>query len=125
MLLTKAGITAFRSFRKPADLHISPRTTILIGPNDHGKTNVLLAIDKLNPERSYAATDVNHRSKETASNITYHFQFSDAELNIISSSITPLLEKELPALASSAPDTTTTASAQELMQGPTQGSLQT
>ena len=61
MLLTKVGITASRSFRKAAGLQLSPRPIILIGPNDHDKTNVRIAIDKLNPERSYASDDVNHR----------------------------------------------------------------
>src|SRR5580698_1310197 len=64
MLLRAATISGFRSFRKPVEVFFSSRTTVLIGPNDHGKTNVLLAIDKLGAEREFAQQDVNDRISE-------------------------------------------------------------
>ena len=64
MILHAARISGFKSFRKPVDVFFSERTTVLIGPNDHGKTNVLLAIEKLSPDKEFPKEEVNDRIRE-------------------------------------------------------------
>lgn len=61
MLLTKATICGYKSFRKRTELPISDRTTVLIGPNDHGKSNALLAIDCINDGKPFDKDDINDR----------------------------------------------------------------
>jgi hypothetical protein len=81
MFLKSVTMSGFKSFRKRAELPISNRTTVLIGPNDHGKTNALLALEKLNPDKAFEATEVNDRvdGAETAS-IRYKFVLSESEV---------------------------------------------
>jgi hypothetical protein len=94
MLLTEARISGFRSFRRAVDIFFSARTTILIGPNDHGKTNVLLAVDKLSPDKEFAPSDVNDRAGVEAASITFRLSVSDAEIGSVEIGISPLLEQE-------------------------------
>jgi hypothetical protein len=96
MILLAATISGFKSFRKPVEIFFSPRTSVLIGPNDHGKTNVLLAIDKLGADKEFSQKDVNDRLRgEQTAHITYRFQVSEAEIHAIESGIKPLLEQEI------------------------------
>jgi hypothetical protein len=100
MILTAATIAAYKSFRKPVTVYCSDRTTILIGPNDHGKTNVLLAIQKLNPQQEFPRQEVNDRTKENGpSSVTFTLRLTEAERRTISDAVTPLQEKETATLA--------------------------
>jgi predicted ATP-dependent endonuclease of OLD family len=47
MILKTVDINGYKSFRKRVELHIPSKTAVLIGPNNHGKTNALRAIEKL------------------------------------------------------------------------------
>jgi predicted ATP-dependent endonuclease of OLD family len=94
MLLSAATISGFKSFRKPVEILFSGRTSVLIGPNDHGKTNVLLAVERLAPDKQFAREDINDRTNEDAAHITYQFSLSDAELTVIDCGIRGLLEQE-------------------------------
>lgn len=95
MLLSAATISGFKSFRKLVEIFFSDRTSVLIGPNDHGKTNVLLAVERLDPHKQFSRDDINHRTNEDAAHITYHFSLTDAELTPIDRGRRRLLEEEL------------------------------
>lgn len=94
VILKAATISGFKSFRKPVQVYFSERTSILIGPNDHGKTNVLLAIERLGADKEFTREDINHRISAEAAHLTYQFATSDAEIQVIESGIRPLLEQE-------------------------------
>jgi predicted ATP-dependent endonuclease of OLD family len=61
VILKSIVINGYKSFRKKIELPLSQRTSVLIGPNDHGKTNALLAVEKLNPEKPFLKDEVNDR----------------------------------------------------------------
>jgi predicted ATP-dependent endonuclease of OLD family len=53
MRLTRASIEGYRSIRECLHLQFDERTTVILGANDHGKTNVLHALLHLNPEHGF------------------------------------------------------------------------
>ena len=59
MKLIKVVITGFRSIKKTETLLVEDRTTVLIGANDHGKSNILNAIEFLNDAHDFSPDDVN------------------------------------------------------------------
>lgn len=59
MKLTRVRIDGFRSVKEEARLFVDPKVTILIGANDHGKTNLLEAIRSLNGDRPLKQEDEN------------------------------------------------------------------
>jgi len=59
MKLKKVTITGFRSIKKTEILLVEEMVTILIGANDHGKTNILDATEFLNDEKVFVVDDIN------------------------------------------------------------------
>lgn len=59
MRLKKLSITGYRSIKKEEILLLDDKTTVLIGANDHGKSNLLAAIQCLNDEFQIKPTDRN------------------------------------------------------------------
>jgi hypothetical protein len=57
MNLREVQIEGFRSIRARETVKIDPAVTVLIGANDHGKTNILLALASLNDDRPFTDTD--------------------------------------------------------------------
>jgi predicted ATP-dependent endonuclease of OLD family len=57
MRLIKATIEGYRSIKETVDVHLDPRVTIVLGANDHGKSNLLHALRHLNPEEGFDADD--------------------------------------------------------------------
>lgn len=53
MRLTKVSIEGYRSIRERLDFQFDDRTTVILGANDHGKTNVLHALLHLNAEHGF------------------------------------------------------------------------
>ncbi len=51
MKLTTVKIENFRSIKDPIEVYIEDTTTIFLGANDHGKSNLLYAIQKLNADK--------------------------------------------------------------------------
>lgn len=80
MRLSRVRIEGFRSIKRPLELHIDPRTTVLLGPNDHGKTNVLLALTHLQPDKPFVEEDRNWDLPENAHpKVTYHLDLPDVD----------------------------------------------
>src|SRR6202023_553151 len=88
MLLKTVTLAGFKSFRKRTELPLSDRTTVLIGPNDHGKTNALSAIERLNPESKFELAEVNDQfgGKEDAY-LSYTLSVSPSEINALSDQV--------------------------------------
>jgi predicted ATP-dependent endonuclease of OLD family len=59
MKLSKVIISNFKSFKKVEEVIIDDKVTILIGANDHGKSNLLEAILRLNPDKPITQNDTN------------------------------------------------------------------
>src|SRR6266705_3330719 len=84
MIIKTVTLAGFKSFRKRTELPLSDRTTVLIGPNDHGKTNALSAIERLNPESKFELAEVNDRfgGKEDAY-LSYTLSVSPSEIKAL------------------------------------------
>ena len=59
MKLTTVFITGYRSIRDRQNIEIDELVTVLIGANDHGKSNVLHALRALNAEGRFGEDDRN------------------------------------------------------------------
>lgn len=84
MKLRKVTPVDFKSFPPDRTLDVAPRVTILVGPNQAGKTNLLLAMSKLRPEESLTLEDTRHASDRYAEDrlpeIVFEFgDFTDDE----------------------------------------------
>lgn len=87
MYLSSIFISGFRSFkqRDPAKdkmpFLMDEKITVLIGANDHGKTNVLEAIRRLNDDAPITDDDKNWDLEDGQQpRLEWHFVLSDAEL---------------------------------------------
>ena len=101
MRLTRVEIEGYRSIGRKVDIRVERDITILIGANDHGKTNILSAIEHLNPDKQFAPdTDLNwdrvNQSEEFPC-LTFHLQLEESDRAAIAALSTP------PEPASSAP----------------------
>lgn len=85
MKLKKLKIKGFRSVKKEEPLRVDEKITILIGANDHGKSNLLDAILRLNEDTPFVADDKNWdlpSSEKMA--ISWHFKADDAVMQKLS-----------------------------------------
>ncbi|OGD10090.1 hypothetical protein A2397_04610 [Candidatus Amesbacteria bacterium RIFOXYB1_FULL_44_23] len=74
MRLTRVIITGFRSIQKSEEVVLDPRINVLIGANDHGKTNILDAIKCLNDDCPVTEEDRNWDLPVTdAVKVQWHF----------------------------------------------------
>lgn len=79
MKLTKVVISGFKSIKGTESLIIDKRTTIFIGANDHGKSNLLHAILRLNDDTPIAEEDINWDLAEGQKpRIEWHFTIEDS-----------------------------------------------
>jgi len=83
VFLKRVTICGFRSFRKKTDLFLSNRTTVLIGPNDHGKSNALMAINCASNETTFRTVDVNDRPGSEAPFISFMVELTSRDLQKI------------------------------------------
>lgn len=81
MRLTRVEIQGYRSIRSRVDIHVERDVTVLLGPNDHGKTNILSAIEHLNEDKPFHPdTDLNwdlESEQEEFPAVTFHFRLDD------------------------------------------------
>jgi len=85
--LKKVYIKGFRSIRGEQEFHVDDLVTVMIGANDHGKTNILAAIERLNDDEIFSADDRNWDAPEDESTlpiIKWHFDLSDKEIEALS-----------------------------------------
>ncbi len=77
----------FRSVRKKLSLYVESDVTVVLGPNDHGKTNLLAAISFLNEENKLdAESDLNwdlEGEGERFPRLRFHFSLSQQEREIL------------------------------------------
>ncbi len=59
MKLKRVEIEGYRSIRQKICLIVEPNVTVLLGPNDHGKTNLLSALLHLNSDQQFDKDDLN------------------------------------------------------------------
>jgi chromosome segregation ATPase len=59
MRLARVSIEGFRSIEKKLETVIDPHVTVLLGANDHGKTNFLDALRLMNREHGFEPDDLN------------------------------------------------------------------
>src|SRR6266568_4119263 len=93
MILKSVILNGYKSFRKRVELHISARTTIFVGPNDHGKTNALLAIEKLNPEKPFLLEEANDRATPGENpSISFVLELDQREANALREGVTKAMD---------------------------------
>src|SRR6185312_1592259 len=74
MKLKKLVLKGYRSVKSEDELLVDDRITILIGANDHGKTNLLWAIKSLNDDTLITAGDRHwDLPEDTKIEIKWHF----------------------------------------------------
>jgi len=59
MKLKNAQVEGYRSIRKHLQVFVEPTVTVVLGPNDHGKTNMMNALLHLNRDSSFGQEDLN------------------------------------------------------------------
>lgn len=86
MKLKKILTTGFLSIKGTEELLVDDKTTILIGANDHGKTNILEAIRCLNDDRPITEEDKNWDLTEgVIPRIEWHFILEDEDNKTLAS----------------------------------------
>jgi recombinational DNA repair ATPase RecF len=73
MLLTRVEITDFLSIKGKLPIDFDKKVSILLGANDHGKSNILAAIEHLNEGKPITQDEENWDAKGVP---TISFQFS-------------------------------------------------
>ena len=82
MRLIKISIAGFRSIKSEEHLILDERINILIGANDHGKTNLIEAIRCLNDDRPITEADLNwDLPADQPTRIIWHFSVVKGELD--------------------------------------------
>lgn len=87
MKLKKVSVAGYKSIKHEITLAVDLRVTVLIGANDHGKTNILSAMEHLNDEKQLTLDDLNwdlHPQTEKLA-IKWHFELSPSELEVLAS----------------------------------------
>jgi predicted ATP-dependent endonuclease of OLD family len=59
MRLVRVSIEGYRSIKERLEVTLDPHVTVLLGANDHGKTNFLQALRHLNDAEAFEADDLN------------------------------------------------------------------
>lgn len=84
MILDRVTITGFRSISGTQDVFVDQFVTVLIGANDHGKTNLLEAIRALNDDYKITSSDRNWDTAESdAPKIEWTFSLTPSETEAI------------------------------------------
>jgi predicted ATP-dependent endonuclease of OLD family len=81
MKLKYVVVSGFKSVKSVETLLVDERITVLIGANDHGKSNLLDAIRRLDPDLPIALPDRNSDlPKDEEPRIEWHFVLTEEEL---------------------------------------------
>lgn len=80
MKLTNINLTGFRSIKGLEKVRIDEKITVLIGANDHGKSNILDAIKALNDDSPFVADDKNWDLPDDKKvSVEWHFQLDEKD----------------------------------------------
>ena len=83
MRLTRIEIERYRSIGERIEIYVERDVTILLGANDHGKTNILNAIEHLNPDKPFVSdTDLNWDRVDQGDSfpcVRFHLQLDESE----------------------------------------------
>jgi AAA15 family ATPase/GTPase len=93
MILSRLRVKNFLSINGECDLPLDGRVTVLLGANDHGKSNLLRALEHLNFDTPIRSEDENWDSK--GARLDFIFTMSEQDVE----SITQLrndLKEQLP-----------------------------
>jgi hypothetical protein len=97
MRLHRVVITGYRSIRSETQLHLEPDVTVVLGPNDHGKTNCLSALLHLNKDAPFVEdVDLNWDSSDRADampSVAAYFTLTADEIARVIATENPLNEK--------------------------------
>ena len=80
--LSRVTVEGYRSIRGPIEFVVDERVSILLGANDHGKTNLLRSLLHLNSETTFTDEDLNWDSATGTIDLPrlqYTFTLTDAE----------------------------------------------
>ena len=91
MLLTKIKVKNYLSINGESEFPMDPRVTVLLGANDHGKSNLLRSLEHLNFDRPILADDENWDSK--GARIDFTFCLTGAEIEELRSLLVAASEK--------------------------------
>lgn len=97
MVLKSVTIENFLSIRGSVTLNLDHRVTVLLGANDHGKSNLIAALEHLNPENPLRDEDINWDAEEAGDGVslTYRFELSPDERD----ALLPLVRSQIEQLA--------------------------
>lgn len=83
MYLSRLRVAGFKSIRGEVDLTVDRNMTIILGANDHGKSNLISVLQHLNRDSPFAGDDLNwdliDRS-DTLPEATFEFELTDDEV---------------------------------------------
>jgi predicted ATPase len=82
MILKKVSIANYLSITKQVEIDLDKRATILLGANDHGKSNILKAILCLNEDTPIGAQDANWDSQD-GTMLRFDFELSKNECDAL------------------------------------------
>jgi predicted ATP-dependent endonuclease of OLD family len=85
MNLQSISIISFRSIKSKVEFHLDPRVTVVIGANDHGKSNLLASALLLNHDASTTLDDINWDAQHNgnACEISYKFELDTIEIETV------------------------------------------
>ena len=84
MFVTQMQITNYLSVRGTIKMDLDRKVSVLLGSNDHGKSNLLTALRHLNPDEEITSEQVNWDSAEDSTVLEFTLALSDAESDELS-----------------------------------------
>jgi predicted ATP-dependent endonuclease of OLD family len=111
MLLARVEISDFLSIQGKLPIDVDKKITILLGSNDHGKSNLLRALQHLNDDEPIAEDEANWDAadgegwdSETSPSISFVFSLTPAERKEWKAIVEQLLQESAETLLKSDPD---------------------
>lgn len=98
MRLERIELTDFLSVKGTVAIDVDKRVTILLGSNDHGKSNILRALQHMNDDTAITEDETNWDASDIPV-LTFQFELSQAERQTWSSVVDKLTESVSPGSA--------------------------